>query len=157
MTSKSRAGRYTRTVRGWALSLHIDQQLTRDALDMALTHGKPTIFHSDQGSQYAAWLHTNLLLKHRIQISMSDKPEALISLDRKIRSHREDLLRKNPELQLPHIWLIPLFEDIETVRELESYLNRLWEYCIQSRRIDQEISERFAEMVCEIFIAGSLR
>jgi hypothetical protein len=90
-----------------------------------------------------------------LQISMSDKPEALIALDRKIRSRREDLLREQPDLQLPNIWLIPLFEDIDTVKELESYLNRLWEYCIQSRRIDQETSERFAEMVCEIFIAGS--
>ena len=64
---------YTRAVRGWALSRHIDQQLTLDALDMALAHGRPSIFHSDQGSQYAAWLHTDRLLEHRIKISMSDK------------------------------------------------------------------------------------
>lgn len=64
---------YTRAVRGWALSRTIDQQLTLDALDMALTHGRPSIFHSDQGSQYAAWLHTDRLLEHRITISMSDK------------------------------------------------------------------------------------
>lgn len=64
---------YTRAVRGWAMSRNIDQQLTLDALDMALAHGTPTIFHSDQGSQYAAWLHTDRLLEHRIKISMSDK------------------------------------------------------------------------------------
>jgi putative transposase len=60
-------------VRGWALSRNIDQQLTLDALDMALAHGTPSIFHSDQGSQYAAWLHTDRLLERGVKISMSDK------------------------------------------------------------------------------------
>jgi len=64
---------YTRAVRGWALSRNIDQQLTLAALDMALAHGRPSIFHSDQGSQYAAWLHTERLLEQDIKISMSDK------------------------------------------------------------------------------------
>ena len=90
-----------------------------------------------------------------LQISMSDKPEALIALDRKIRSHRENLLREQPDLQVPNIWLIPLFEDVETVNNIDNYLNRLWEYSIESRRIEQDTSDRFAEMVCEIFIAGS--
>ena len=64
---------YTRAVRGWALSRNLDQQLTLDALDMALAHGTPSIFHSDQGSQYAAWLHTDRLLERDVKISMSDK------------------------------------------------------------------------------------
>lgn len=64
---------YTRAVRGWALSRTIDQQLTLDALDMALAQGTPSIFHSDQGSQYAAWLHTDRLLERGVKISMSDK------------------------------------------------------------------------------------
>jgi len=64
---------YTRAVRGWVLSRTIDQQLTLAALDMALMHGRPSIFHSDQGSQYAAWLHTDRLLALKVKISMSDK------------------------------------------------------------------------------------
>jgi putative transposase len=60
---------YTRAVRGWALS----QQLTLDALDQALQERVPFIFHSDQGSQYAAWLHPDRLLQLGVQISMSDK------------------------------------------------------------------------------------
>lgn len=64
---------YTRAVRGWALSRNIDQQLTLDALDMALAQATPFIFHSDQGSQYCAWLHTERLLEHGVKISMSDK------------------------------------------------------------------------------------
>lgn len=63
---------YTRVVRGWALSTTIDQQLTLDALDMALEKGIPFIFHSDQGSQYACWSHTERLLSRGVTISMSD-------------------------------------------------------------------------------------
>lgn len=64
---------YTRAMRGWALSRSIDQQLTLDALDRALEQATPFIFHSDQGSQYCAWLHTEQLLERGVRISMSDK------------------------------------------------------------------------------------
>jgi putative transposase len=64
---------YTRAVRGWALSRSIDQQLTLTALDMALVRSTPTIFHSDQGSQYAATQHTACLLERGVIISMSAK------------------------------------------------------------------------------------
>jgi putative transposase len=64
---------YTRAVRGWALSRSLEQQLTLDALEMALTKGTPYIFHSDQGSQYAAWQHIERLLSEGVHISMSDK------------------------------------------------------------------------------------
>jgi transposase InsO family protein len=64
---------FTRSVRGWALSRSLEQQLTLDALEMALAKGVPFIFHSDQGSQYAAWQHTERLLTLDVHISMSDK------------------------------------------------------------------------------------
>jgi putative transposase len=64
---------YTRAVRGWALSRSLQQQLTLDALEMALAKGTPFIFHSDQGSQYAAWQHTERLLGLGVKISLSDK------------------------------------------------------------------------------------
>jgi transposase InsO family protein len=64
---------YTRAVRGWALSRSLEQQLTLDALEMALAQATPFIFHSDQGSQYAAWNHTERLLGLGVHISMSDK------------------------------------------------------------------------------------
>jgi transposase InsO family protein len=64
---------FTRAVRGWALSHALAQQLTLDALDRALSRGIPFIFHSDQGSQYAAWQHTERLLGLGVKISMSDK------------------------------------------------------------------------------------
>ena len=40
---------------------------------MALSKGAPLIFHSDQGSQYSAWLHTDLLDSAGVRISMSDR------------------------------------------------------------------------------------
>lgn len=64
---------FTRAARGWALRRSLEQQLTLDALDMALAKGTPFIFHSDQGSRYAAWQHTDRLLGLGIKISMSDK------------------------------------------------------------------------------------
>lgn len=64
---------FTRAVRGWALSRRVDLQLTLAALDMALQKAIPFIFHSDQGSQYAAWEHTDRLLSLGVKISMSDK------------------------------------------------------------------------------------
>ena len=64
---------YSRAVRGWALSRSLSQDLTLNALRMALAHAKPAIFHSDQGSQYSAWLHTDMLDAAGVRISMSDK------------------------------------------------------------------------------------
>ena len=64
---------HTRAVRGWAISTTIDHRLTLAALEMALEKAVPFIFHSDQGSQYACWLHTERLLALGVKISMSDK------------------------------------------------------------------------------------
>jgi putative transposase len=64
---------YSRAIRGWALSRSLSQELTLAALRMALAKGKPCIFHSDQGSQYSAWLHTDMLDEVGVRISMSDR------------------------------------------------------------------------------------
>ncbi len=90
-----------------------------------------------------------------IQISLSTKPEPLISLDRKMRIQREQMLRDDPTGEIPSIWIIPLFEEIETVKNIESYLDRVWEYATQSRHSTQTPQNRFAEILSEIFIAGS--
>jgi aspartate/methionine/tyrosine aminotransferase len=90
-----------------------------------------------------------------LQVSMSTEPEAFIQLDRKIRAERESRLREDPESTIPPIWIIPLFEDVQSIEKLQDYLDRLWSYATQSRKIDQAQADRFKEMVCEIFIAGS--
>ncbi len=90
-----------------------------------------------------------------LQVSMCNRPEALISLERKMRARREHVLRDHPEAELPPVWLIPLFEDIDAVRGIIGYLNKLWEHALQSRRLNQETHERFGEVIEEVFIAGS--
>ena len=65
---------YSRRCIGWALSRHIDTQLTLAALQMALntrTIHSGLIHHSDQGVQYAAADYVAVLHDHKIEISMS--------------------------------------------------------------------------------------
>ncbi len=63
---------FTRAIRGWALSHGLGGELTRAALQQALSHGCPTIHHSDQGVQYAATDYVALLATKNIQISMAE-------------------------------------------------------------------------------------
>lgn len=84
---------YTRAVRGWAVSRRLTADtLTVPALDMALQGGSPTIFHSDQGSQYAAWLHLEPLLALGVIISMADtgQPTQNGLVERFIRTLKEE-------------------------------------------------------------------
>ncbi len=90
-----------------------------------------------------------------LQVSFSSKPEALISLDRKMRIQAEQTRREHPEVELPSIWLIPLLEEVDPVRDIRSYLDRVWEYATQSRQTAQSPQTRFAEIIPEVFIAGS--
>ena len=65
---------YSRRCLGWAISRHIDTELTLAALQMAL-HSRPVppglVHHSDRGVQYAATDYVAALRDHKIQISMS--------------------------------------------------------------------------------------
>lgn len=62
---------FTRAVRGWSLNRSMDQQLTLDALQMALQSHTPQIHHSDQGLQYASYAYVQLLRYRDTQISMA--------------------------------------------------------------------------------------
>jgi putative transposase len=65
---------FSRRCIGWAISRHIDTQLTLAALQMALntrTIRAGLIHHSDQGVQYAAAAYVAVLHEHKIEISMS--------------------------------------------------------------------------------------
>jgi hypothetical protein len=90
-----------------------------------------------------------------LQVSYSSKPEALISLDRKMRIQAEQTRRAHPSIELPSVWLIPLLEDIDSVQNIRSYLDGVWEYATQSRQTAQSPQNRFAEIIPEVFIAGS--
>jgi aspartate/methionine/tyrosine aminotransferase len=90
-----------------------------------------------------------------LQVSFSSKPEALIALDRKMRVQAEQTRREHPSVELPSIWLIPLLEDIDSVSAIRTYLDRVWDYAEQSRQTVQSPQDRFAEIIPEVFIAGS--
>jgi transposase InsO family protein len=67
---------FSRRAIGWALSRHIDTNLSLSALEMALETRTVTpglIHHSDQGVQYAADEYTELLKTNNIAISMARK------------------------------------------------------------------------------------
>lgn len=73
---------YSRAVRGWALSRSLSQELTLNALRMALAKAHPMTFHSDQGSQYSAGRPTDRLDEAHVRISLSDrgKPPCTMAL-----------------------------------------------------------------------------
>lgn len=67
---------YSRRVIGWALGQTLEDDLTLEALRMAIrlrAPGPGLIHHSDRGVQYASNDYTDLLRQHQIQISMSRK------------------------------------------------------------------------------------
>jgi transposase InsO family protein len=67
---------YTRAIRGWELSRHLDQALTLVALERAVAAGHtPGIHHSDQGVQYAATAYIEQLEQRGVQISMAEQGE----------------------------------------------------------------------------------
>jgi putative transposase len=66
----------SRRIKGWAMSDRITQELTLNALDMAITNNPDTnniIHHSDRGSQYACNEYRKQLKKNGLICSMSRK------------------------------------------------------------------------------------
>ncbi len=69
---------YTKKVLSWKLSNTMDVSLTTSVLKEALSlYPKPEIFNTDQGSQYTAQAHIEILKRHDIKISMDGKGRAI--------------------------------------------------------------------------------
>ena len=69
---------HSKKILSWKLSNSMDVKLTTDVLKEALMfYPKPEIFNSDQGSQYTAKEHVELLKKHDIKISMDGKGRSI--------------------------------------------------------------------------------
>lgn len=68
---------YSRYVLAWELSNTMGTQFCIDALEHALTYGKPEIFNTDQGSQFTSNAFTGVLLDQEISISMDGRGRAL--------------------------------------------------------------------------------
>jgi len=69
---------FSRRVVGWAMDERITQQLTLNALRMAIATRRPRpglLHHSDRGSQYAAHAYRRLLAGHGMRCSMSRKAD----------------------------------------------------------------------------------
>jgi putative transposase len=62
---------HSKKILSWKLSNTMDITLVTTVLNKALAlYPKPEIFNTDQGSQYTAKAHVNILKKHNIKISM---------------------------------------------------------------------------------------
>jgi putative transposase len=67
---------YTRAIRGWELSRHLDQALTLAALERGLVSGRqPGVHHSHQGVQYAATAYVARLEQFGTRISLAEQGE----------------------------------------------------------------------------------
>ncbi len=68
---------HSKKILSWKLSNTMDISLTTSVLKEALAlYPKPEIFNTDQGSQYTSKLHTDILKKYDIKISMDGKGRA---------------------------------------------------------------------------------
>jgi len=69
---------YSKRILAWKLSTTMDISLTTSVLKEALAHHtKPKIFNTDQGSQYTAKEHIDILVQHGISISMDAKGRSI--------------------------------------------------------------------------------
>ena len=65
---------FSRRVLAWRVSITMEVDFCLEAVEEALArHGKPTIFNTDQGSQFTSAPFTDLLLKNGIAISMDGR------------------------------------------------------------------------------------
>lgn len=64
---------FSRYVLAWSVSITLESQFCVDALEEALSKGKPEIFNTDQGSQFTSADFTGKLKDAGIQISMDGK------------------------------------------------------------------------------------
>lgn len=65
---------FSRRLVGWAMDAHMPDELTQEALEMAILQRKPPaqlLHHSDQGSQYTSDDYQALLAKHHMLASLS--------------------------------------------------------------------------------------
>lgn len=65
---------FTRRILAWKLSITMEAEFCVEVLEEALAkHGKPTIFNSDQGSQFTGTAFTSVLIREDIAISMDGR------------------------------------------------------------------------------------
>ena len=68
---------FSRYVLSWEISTTMESDFCISALNRALHQQKPTIFNTDQGSQFTSNAFTGILKEHGISISMDGRGRAL--------------------------------------------------------------------------------
>lgn len=129
---------YSRFVLSWALSNTQDVTFCLEALDQALSLGKPDIFNTDQGSQFTSESFTQKLLENEIRISMDGRGRALdnIFVERLWRSVKYENIYLN---------------DYQTVRELHQGLKAYFEF-YNRERLHQNLGYRTP---CQVHYAAA--
>ena len=119
----------TKKILSWKLSNTMDVSLTTSVLEDALQkYPKPDIVNTDQGSQYTAQAHVNILVKNGIEISMDGKGRSIdnICIERFWRS-----------LKYEEIYLNDYGSKKEAEKGINSYMKKYNE-----RRIHSAIGNR---------------
>ncbi len=94
---------YSKKILSWKLSNTMDVLLTTSVLEHALKqHKKPEILNTDQGSQYTALKHTEILKKNNIDISMDAKGRSIdnIAIERFWRTIKYEDIYPNSYLDI---------------------------------------------------------
>lgn len=106
---------FSRYVLDFGISITLEADFCIEALERALTRGKPEIFNSDQGSQFTSSRHSKLLEDADVLISMDGKGRAIdnIFVERLWRS-----------LKYEEVYL----KDYETVQEAKDGIKTYFDY-----------------------------
>lgn len=112
---------YSRRVLSWRLSVALSVDFCLEAVEEALgRYGKPTIFNTDQGSQFTSEGFIQLMLAHRIDISMDGRG-----------SWRDNVF-------VERLWRTIKYEEVylrayDTVREARESIGRYLEFYNRKR------------------------
>jgi putative transposase len=112
---------FSRYVVTWQLSNTLDGRFCLEALEVALQHGQPEIFNTDQGVQFTATAFTQRLEQAGIRISMDGRGRALDNI------FVERLWRT---VKYEHVYLM----EYASVPELEAGLNTYFHFYNHERR-----------------------
>lgn len=111
---------HSRYVLAWEISTTLDDGFCVEALERALTSGRPEIFNTDQGSQFTSSNFLQPLKKHEIQISMDGRGRALdnVFVERLWRSvkYEEVYLKDYSDVQEAKAGIGKYFEFYNNVR-----------------------------------------
>jgi putative transposase len=133
---------YSRYVLSWRLSNTLEGRFCLEALDEALTMGRPEIFNTDQGSQFTSREYTSRLEEAGIAVSRDGRGRALdnVFVERLWRSVKyEDIYIK----------------DYERVMELESGLAAYFQF-YDERRPHQSLDYRTPGEVYRASLQGGM-